>query len=60
MGERTEFSQGDRAPNGGEYIEVGENDFHMGINNPRHVTLEKGDPFPEPTNKDRKWKKKAK
>ncbi|CAM3629865.1 YjzC family protein [Marinicrinis lubricantis] len=56
MGERTEFEPGDKAPNNGTYIEIGETAFHMGIENPKKVTLSKGDKFPETTNKDRKWK----
>jgi hypothetical protein len=58
MGEWTQFRAGDAAPNDGEYMEIGENDFHMGINNPKIITLHKGDSFPETTNKDRKWKRK--
>ncbi|WP_010279178.1 YjzC family protein [Paenibacillus senegalensis] len=58
MGERTEFNPGDRAPNAGQYIEIGENDFHMGINNPKSVTLKKGERFPETTNHNRKWHRK--
>jgi hypothetical protein len=57
MGEKTLFEPGDKAPNDAEYIEVGENDFHMGINNPKKVRLSKGDRFPDNTNEDRKWKK---
>ncbi len=59
MGERTEFNAGDKAPNSGEYIEIGEKSFHMGINNPKIVTLEKGDTFPETSNHNRKWKRKS-
>lgn len=59
MGERTEFNPGDRAPNEGKYIEVGENDFHMGINNPKMVTLKKGEHFPDTSNHNRKWKRKS-
>lgn len=55
MGEWSEFEPGHRAPNAGRYIEVGENDFHMGINNPQIVELEEGDRFPETKNKNRKW-----
>jgi len=55
MGERTQFDSGDRAPNNGVYVEVGENDFHMGINDPRRVKLKKGEKLPELTNSDRKW-----
>ncbi len=58
MGERSEFEAGDRAPNDGEYIEVGENQFHTGINNPKQVKLSKGDRFPENSNHERKWVRK--
>ncbi|MDQ1911168.1 YjzC family protein [Paenibacillus sp. GD4] len=57
MGEWTQFRPGDHAPNDGEYMEVGENAIHTGINNPKIVTLKKGDRFPETTNHNRKWKK---
>jgi hypothetical protein len=55
LGERTEFSHGDQAPNDGEYIEIGENSYHMGINDPHQITLKAGDPFPKPSNHNRKW-----
>ena len=58
MGEKTEFEHGDRAPNDGVYIEIGENDFHMGINDPKQVHLKRGERFPDTTNKNRKWTKK--
>ncbi|WP_248929313.1 YjzC family protein [Paenibacillus hamazuiensis] len=58
MGEWTEFRTGDTAPNDGEYIEVGEASFHTGIQNPRIISLKKGERFPEPSNHNRKWKKK--
>lgn len=57
MGEWSEFEPGHRAPNNGKYIEVGENDEIMGINDPRIVELEEGDKFPPTTNKNRKWKR---
>jgi hypothetical protein len=57
LGERTEFNPGDKAPNDGDYIEVGENSFHMGINDPKKITLAKGERFPETSNPNRKWKK---
>lgn len=57
MGEWSEYRPGDRAPNDGTYIEIGENDVHMGINNPQKVTLSKGDRFPDTSNHNRKWKK---
>lgn len=58
MGEQTQFNPGDKAPNNGHYIETGEDDHIMGINNPQQVTLEKGEKFPSTTNDDRKWVKK--
>ncbi|MDO7906173.1 YjzC family protein [Paenibacillus sp. JX-17] len=60
MGEKTEFEPGDKAPNNGVYMEVGEASFHTEIQNPQQVTLKRGDTFPETTNDDRKWKKKTK
>lgn len=55
MGERTRFSIGDQAPNDGEYMEIGENAFHMGIEDPGHIYLHKGEHFPKNSNDDRKW-----
>ncbi|OPA79026.1 YjzC family protein [Paenibacillus selenitireducens] len=60
MGEKTEFEPGDKVPNNGTYMEVGEASFHSEIQNPQLVDLKRGDTFPETTNKDRKWKKKIK
>lgn len=57
MGEKTQFVPGDKAPNEGRYIEIGENAFHMGINNPEIVHLKKGDSFPDTKNHNRKWKR---
>ncbi|WP_442602495.1 YjzC family protein [Paenibacillus sp. KN14-4R] len=59
MGERTEFRPGEKVPTDGQYMEIGENDFHMGIQNPQVVTLERGDEFPNTTNHNRKWTKKT-
>ncbi|WP_314590192.1 YjzC family protein [Paenibacillus terrigena] len=58
MGEKTEYEPGDKAPNNGLYMEVGEASFHQEIQNPQIIELKRGDTFPETTNKDRKWKKK--
>jgi hypothetical protein len=55
MGERTQFNPGQKAPNDGRYMEVGENAFHMGINDPKIIELKKGDSFPETSNHNRKW-----
>lgn len=58
MGEWSVFSPGDTAPNSGQYMETGEDDFHMGINNPQIITLQKGDSFPKTSNHNRKWQRK--
>lgn len=55
MGEDTRFEWGQKAPNNGEYIEIGENAFHMSIENPQHVYLHKGDKFPKNSKQDRVW-----
>lgn len=61
MGEQTEYEEGQRAPNPGVYVEVSEGrSFHTQIENPKRITLQKGDKFPETTNKNRKWKKEEK
>lgn len=57
MGEKTEFRPGEKAPNTAKYIEIGENDRIMGINNPQKITLQAGETFPETTNHNRKWTK---
>ncbi|WP_168123283.1 YjzC family protein [Paenibacillus sp. HB172176] len=57
MGQFTLFSPGDKAPNNGKYIEDGVNSYHMGIQNPKIIELEKGQHFPDTTNHERKWKK---
>jgi hypothetical protein len=55
LGEQTEFNPGNKAPNDGMYTEIGENDFHMGINNPRRIALRAGQRFPQTSNPNRKW-----
>lgn len=57
MGEKTEFRPGEEAPNTADYIEIGENDYIMGINNPHKISLNAGEPFPNTTNHNRKWTK---
>lgn len=57
MGEWSQFRPGDKAPNDGEYMEVGEDAVHMGVNNPKIIYLKKGDEFPLNSNHNRKWKK---
>lgn len=58
MGEWTQFNEGDHVPNDGVYIEMGEDAVHMGIENPKIVTLRKGDSFPANSNHNRKWHRK--
>ncbi|MBO2944489.1 YjzC family protein [Paenibacillus sp. F411] len=58
MGERSKFRGGDKAPNNGIYIEVGENDHIMGIQDPHQITMKAGDTFPDVSNEDRVWKNK--
>lgn len=55
MAQQTRFHEGDKAPNDGVYVEVGENDHHMGIQNPRRVELKKGEKLPGNANHERKW-----
>ena len=59
MGECTEFNPGHEVPNDGVYIETGENDHIMGIENPKQVELKAGSSFPETTNHNRKWTRKS-
>ncbi|MUV36424.1 uncharacterized protein JNUCC1_00226 [Lentibacillus sp. JNUCC-1] len=56
MGEQTEFREGDKAPNNGIYIEVGETGSNVEF--PEQVELKAGESFPEPSNQDRIWKNK--
>ena len=57
MGEKTEFRPGEKAPNTAHYIEIGENDRIMGINDPQKISLTAGERFPNTSNHNRKWKK---
>ena len=57
MGEKTEFRPGEEAPNTAHYIEIGENDHIMGINNPQKISLTAGERFPNTSNHNRKWTK---
>lgn len=57
MGEKTEFRPGEQAPNSAYYIEIGENDRIMGINNPQKIKLTAGERFPNTSNHNRKWTK---
>ncbi len=55
MGEKTQFRPGDKAPNNGRYIEVGESVHGPSVSEPQVIRLQQGDRFPETSDKDRKW-----
>lgn len=58
MGQRRQFEPGDKAPNNGIYVEIGET--NSTVNKPKMVKLEAGDTFPDTTNHNRKWTYKRK
>lgn len=58
MGQSHEFRPGDKAPNNGIYVEIGETGAM--VNNPRSIKLEAGEHFPEAQNHNRKWTYKRK
>ena len=53
MGQNRQFRSGQKAPNNGIYIEVG--DTGSNINNTKKLKLKAGDRFPETSNDDRVW-----
>ncbi|MDF2557095.1 MAG: YjzC family protein [Bacillales bacterium] len=53
MGQQHRFKANQKAPNNGEYIEVGETGDN--VKNPKKVKLHAGDDFPETTNGNRQW-----
>lgn len=53
MGQNRQFKPGQKAPNNGLYIEIG--DTGSTVNNPKRVRLKAGDKFPENSNDDRIW-----
>lgn len=53
MGEIRQFRTGQKAPNNGVYIEIGETGSN--VNDPQQVKLEAGEKFPEVSNQDRVW-----
>jgi hypothetical protein len=57
VAERTEFHEGDKAPNPGIYQEYGSMSYQSQITNPQRIEMKKGDKFPKMTNEDRVWKK---
>ncbi|MGC4375378.1 YjzC family protein [Fictibacillus sp. Mic-4] len=58
MGQRHQFTHGQKAPNNGIYVEIGETGSM--VNNPRQIKLKAGELFPETTNHDRVWTYKRK
>jgi hypothetical protein len=57
-GENRQFVPGQKAPNAGSYIEIGETGDM--VKNPRMVNLEVGEEFPATSNHNRKWARKPK
>jgi hypothetical protein len=53
MGQNRQFKPGQKAPNNGVYIEIG--DSGSTVNNPKKIRLKAGDKFPENSNDDRVW-----
>jgi hypothetical protein len=53
MGQRRHFGPGDKAPNNGVYIEIGETGDN--VKNPKKIKLKAGDTFPETSNHNRHW-----
>lgn len=58
MGQRHQFKHGDKAPNNGIYVEIGETGSM--VQDPRQIHLQAGDNFPANSNKDRVWTYKRK
>jgi hypothetical protein len=53
MGQSRQFTPGQKAPNNGVYIEIGETGSN--VMNPKRIKLKAGDAFPENSNHNRKW-----
>lgn len=53
MGQSRQFTAGQKAPNNGVYIEIGETGSN--VMNPQKIRLKAGDTFPENSNHNRKW-----
>lgn len=58
MGQSRQFRAGQKAPNNGIYVEIGE-EGDMVVN-PKSVKLKAGERFPENSNHNRKWTYKRK
>ncbi|KMY49078.1 YjzC family protein [Peribacillus loiseleuriae] len=53
MGQNHQFKFGQKAPNNGVYVEIGETGST--VNNPKKVKLKTGEAFPENSNHNRVW-----
>ncbi|MCX8046334.1 MAG: YjzC family protein [Anoxybacillus gonensis] len=53
MGQSRHFCPGQKAPNNGIYIEIGETGDQ--VKNPKKLKLKAGDRFPETSNHNRIW-----
>ncbi|KIL47229.1 YjzC family protein [Jeotgalibacillus soli] len=53
MGQNHQFKPGQKAPNNGFYVEIGESGST--VNKPQKIHLAAGDTFPETTNHNRVW-----
>lgn len=53
MGQSRHFRPGQKAPNNGIYIEIGETGDQ--VKNPKKLKLKAGDRFPEASNHNRIW-----
>ncbi|WP_428911368.1 YjzC family protein [Niallia sp. Krafla_26] len=53
MGQNRQFRPGQKAPNNGIYIEIGETGSN--VKNPKMLRMKAGDAFPENSNDDRIW-----
>ena len=53
MSQNNQFKPGQKAPNNGVYIEIGETG--SSVNDPQKIEVKAGDDFPDTKNKDRIW-----
>ncbi|RDI47790.1 YjzC family protein [Falsibacillus pallidus] len=58
MGQSHQFRPGQKAPNNGIYVEIGETGSM--VKHPQKIKLKAGDHFPETSNDDRYWTYKRK
>ncbi|TLS37824.1 YjzC family protein [Pseudalkalibacillus caeni] len=57
-GENRQYNPGQKVPNNGVYIEIGETGSM--VQDPQQVELKAGEHFPECSNHNRKWSRKPK